>query len=350
MKTQIHPTRIIAYLVQYALVFFLHWFLRSHFFLMLLVILSVIPFLSIGAVFLLRHFLTVTLESPEREQTLGGIGHLKLMIHNPSWLISFDANLYFRTENVFFEDSGVTRLSVPVQMHGTYEKMIPIRYSMNGLYRFSFDGITIRDFIGVVSLGKKISTVTEVMVYPTAEQAARKDMSDMSRGMTESEETMKRGHDFSDVSDVREYIPGDKLMSIHWKLSAKRDILMVKDRVSMSDQQMVILTELSANGENADDIVNEVLTVTYGIIRSFIDEQVYVRLMWWSEGRFEFDERKIVSRDSLKEAFSDIYYEKIYKDTEKTKNLMRSIHPELKAYVRISGRNGEADAEVVEQD
>ena len=26
---------------------------------------------------------------------------------------------------------------------------------------------------------------------------------------------------FSDVQEVREYIPGDKLMSIHWKLSAK---------------------------------------------------------------------------------------------------------------------------------
>ena len=184
------------------------------------------------------------------------------------------------------------------------------------------------------------------VVYPAEQQAVKADMSDMSRGMTESEETLKKGHDFSDVSDVREYIPGDKLMSIHWKLSAKRDILMVKDRVSMSDQQMVVLMELSGS----DEIVDEVISLTYGVCRLFADEQIYVRLLWWSENRFEFDEHQIVSGESLKGAFSDLYYEKVYTDMDKTRILMRSIHPELKAYVHISGRSGEANAEVVEQD
>ena len=346
MKTRIHPTRIIAYLVQYLLVAAAYWFLRSHFFLMLLIVMSVIPVISIVSVFILRHFLTITLTAPERELNLGEIGYLALKVSNPSWIMSFDANLIFRTENVFFQDSGSTRISIPIRMHNSYEHMIPIRYSMNGLYRFSFDGIRVRDLLGVVSLGRKVNTVTEVMIYPAEQQTMKKDMTDMSLGMTESEETIKRGHDFSDVSDVREYIPGDKLMSIHWKLSAKRDILMVKDRVSMSDQQMVILTELS--GE--DSIVDEVLSLTYGICKSFIDEQIYVRLLWWSEVRYEFVEHQIVSRESLKEAFGDLYYEKIYEDTEKTRILMRSIRPELKAYVHVSGRNGEADVEVVEQD
>ncbi|MBR3537476.1 MAG: DUF58 domain-containing protein [Eubacterium sp.] len=346
MKTKVHPTRIIAYLVQYGLVIFFYWFLRVHFFLMLLVIMSVIPFLSIGFVFVLRHFVTVTLVAPEREMQQGEIGYLKLQVANPTWFMSFDANLIFRTDNLFYQDSGNTRISVPIQMHRTYEQMIPIRYSMNGLYRFSFDGFRIRDLIGVVSLAKKTSTTTEVVVYPQEGRGIRGNLSDMSRGMTESEETIKKGHDFSDVSDVREYIPGDKLMSIHWKLSAKRDILMVKDRVSMSDQQMVILAELS--GE--DELVDEILSLTYGICRAFVAEQIYVRLFWWSEKRFAFEERQIISKESLKEAYSDLYYEKTYADSEKTKLLMQSIHPELKAYVHVTLRNGEADAEVVEQD
>ena len=152
--------------------------------------------------------------------------------------------------------------------------------------------------------------------------------------------------DFSDVSDVREYIPGDKLMSIHWKLSAKRDILMVKDRVSMSDQQMVILVELCGSDEEVD----EILTLAYGVVSTFIREQTYVRLLWWSEGNFAFVEKQIMNRENLKDSFSEIYYEKIYSDSEKTKGYMRSIKPELKAYVNICMRDGEADAVVVEQD
>ena len=54
--------------------------------------------------------------------------------------------------------------------------------------------------------------------------------------------------------------------------------------------------------------------------------------------------------DNLREAFADIYYEKIYPDPEKTKAYMRSIRPELKAYVNVCMRNGEADAVIVEQD
>lgn len=346
MKTRIHVSRIIAYLVQYALVTFLFWFLRSHFFLMLFIILSVVPFLSIGAVFILRHFVEVTLMAPEREQYRDEMGYLRLRVVNPSWLFSLDANLILRTENCFFQDSGTTRISVPIQMHTTYEQMIPIRYSMNGMYRYQMDGFTMRDLLGIISLSKKSQTTTEVVIYPRGADTKKGNLSDMSRGMTESEETMKRGHDFSDVSDVREYIPGDKLMSIHWKLSAKRDILMVKDRVSMSDQQMVILTELS--GE--DQEVDEILSLTYGVCESFVDEQVYVRLMWWSEGRFAFEERQIISRESLRAAFADIYYDKVYENRDKTRELMQSIHPELKAYVHICYGNGEADAEVVEQD
>ena len=162
---------------------------------------------------------------------------------------------------------------------------------------------------------------------------------------------MKKGHDFSDVSDVREYIPGDKLMSIHWKLSAKRDILMVKDRVSMSDQQMVLLVELSGTDEEVDDV----LTLAYAVVKRLVEEQTYVKLMWWSEGRFEFESREIMSQENLKDAYTDLYYETIYADSERTKGYMLkgymlSIHPELKAYVNVCMKDGNPEVVVVEQD
>ena len=183
-------------------------------------------------------------------------------------------------------------------------------------------------------------------VFPEKDLATGFDMSDMNRGMTESEESAKKGHDFSDVSDVREYIPGDKLMSIHWKLSAKRDILMVKDRVSMSDQQMVILVELSGQ----DEAVDEVITLAYAVIKRLVQEQTYVKMLWWSEGRFSFEERQIMNLENLKTAFGDMYYESIYFDPEKTKGYMQSIYPELKAYLNATIQNGRAEIVVVEQD
>jgi uncharacterized protein (DUF58 family) len=261
-------------------------------------------------------------------------------------MISYDVNVKLDVENTFYKDSSATILSLPCSARSSEEKQLPIKYSMNGIYKYSISAITIRDMLGFVSVKKDIGQTAEVNVYPERELAAEVDMSDMNKGMTESEETVKKGHDFSDVSDVREYIPGDKLMSIHWKLSAKRDILMVKDRVAMSDQQMVILTELCG----ADEDVDEVISLTYAIVEKMVRDQTYVRLMWWSEGNFAFEERQIMNYENLRESFSDIYYEMIYTDSEKTKGYMRSIRPELKAYVNICMKDGKADAVIVEQD
>ena len=346
LKTTVHPTRIIAYLVQVAISVYMYYFLRNHFMMLVLSILAAAPVLDLVAFIFLYRAVEVKLEAPERDVVRNTIGFIRLTLKNSSLMVSFDTCVQLDAENTFYNDKSFTILSLPCSARNNYEKSIPVRYYMNGMYKYSINVITVRDLLGFISLKKKVDTSAEISVLPEIDNSHEFDLTDMSKGMTESEETIKKGHDFSDVSDVREYIPGDKLMSIHWKLSAKRDILMVKDRVSMSDQQMVILTELSGSDEEVD----EILTLTYSIVDSFVREQTYVRLMWWSEGKFSFEERQIVSRESLRESFSDIYYEKIYNDSEKTKQYMRSIRPELKAYVNVCMRDGEADAVVVEQD
>ncbi len=346
LKTTVHITRITAYLFQLAIIIAMYDFLRNHFLMLCLSIVIALPVLDVVTFFFLYRSAGVKLIAPEKEVQKNSIGFLCLELINKSLVATFDYCIKLDVENTFYNDMSGMVLSLPLRARSDYKENIPVKYSMNGIYKFSIPCVTVRDMLGFISLKKKTDCVAEVHVLPDQEHAGKLDMTDMSKGMTESEETLKRGHDFSDVSDVREYIPGDKLMSIHWKLSAKRDILMVKDRVSMSDQQMVILVELCGSDEEVD----EILTLAYGVVSTFIREQTYVRLLWWSEGNFAFVEKQIMNRENLKDSFSEIYYEKIYSDSEKTKGYMRSIKPELKAYVNICMRDGEADAVVVEQD
>ena len=42
---------------------------------------------------------------------------------------------------------------------------------------------------------------------------------------------VKKGNDITEVFAMREYVPGDKLSQIHWKLSGKRNELIVKTRI-----------------------------------------------------------------------------------------------------------------------
>ena len=346
MKTRIHITRIIVYLVQLAIVILCYNFMKSHFLLILLVIVAGAPVLSLAGVFVLKRGIDLTIRAPEETMEKGGMGYLIIKLVNKTIIPSLDAEVLLESENSFYGDKASTVLSIPVRSLGDFEKYIPVKYTMNGRYSYNVSTIRFRDILGIISLRKKLDKKCEIAVLPSSDNRRQFNTSDMSVGMTESEETLKKGHDFSDVSDVREYIPGDKLMSIHWKLSAKKDTLMVKDRVAMSDQQMVIVTELAGRDEEVD----EILTLTYGIVKAFIAEQVFVRLMWWSEMGYEFHEQQIMKEENLKESFQDIYDEKIYKDPNKTRLLMRSIRPELKAYVNICMTDKGADAVVVEQD
>ncbi|MCR5105499.1 MAG: DUF58 domain-containing protein [Eubacterium sp.] len=346
LGTRIHIYMILAYVVQLVIAIYMYDFLRNFFMMIILSIVIAAPFFDMLVFIFAYRSIKVNLSAPENHIERNSIGYLLLKVINKSFAVSLEVNVKLDVENTFYaEDSGAV-FSLPGSARNTFEKYIPISYSMNGIYKYTISTITVKDLLGFVSLKKKVNTSAEVTVYPDGATEKELDMSDMSRGMTESEETVNKGHDFSDVSDVREYIPGDKLMSIHWKLSAKRDILMVKDRVSMSDEQMVILVELSGD----DEMVDEILSLTYGVVNQFIKNQTFVRLLWWSEGEFAFEERQIMNLENLNDAFSAIYYEKIYSDPEKTKGYMRSIKPELKAYVNICQKDGEADAIVVEQE
>lgn len=346
LKTQIHPWSIISYVLILVVTVSVNDFLRNHFMMIVFWIVALAPILDIVGFFFLYRNVDVAIKAPEKNIERNTVGYIRLLLNNTSYMVSYNVNVKLKAENTFYRDDSGVVISLPCGAKGVYDKFIPINYSMNGIYKYTITEMTLGDMMGFISLSKKVNQSAEINVFPESENEVKLDMTDISRGMTESEETLKKGHDFSDVSDVREYIPGDKLMSIHWKLSAKRDILMVKDRVSMSDQQMVILVEMAGSDEEVD----EVISLAYGVINKLVREQTYVRIMWWSEANFAFEERQIMNRENLKDAFTDMYYEKTYPDGEKTKGYMRSIKPELKAYVNICMRDGEPDAVVVEQD
>ena len=346
MRSRIHITRIITYIIQLVIAIVCYDYFRSHLFLMLLVLIIGAPFLSIVGVFVLKWGIDLELTAPQSQVRRLDTGFLHLVLGNRTIVPSLECEVRLKSSNTFYGSESVTMIELPVRAMGNFEEYIPVEYTMNGMYIFEIEDIRFRDLLGLISLRKKINAKAEVTVLPETERSTEFNTSDMSSGMTESEETIKKGHDFSDVSDVREYIPGDKLMSIHWKLSAKKDSLMVKDRVAMSDQQMVLLTELAGRDEDVD----ELLSLSYGICKAFMADQILVRLMWWSEMAYEFHERQIINEDDLVEAFQSMYYEKIYKDPEMTRGLMRSIRPELKAYIDVCMTPEGADAVVVEQD
>ena len=122
---------------------------------------------------------------------------------------------------------------------------------------------------------------------------------------------------------------------------------MVKDRVSMSDHQLVIVPELFI-----DQPVNlaAILTMTYSVILELIQEQTTVRLLYWSTNRYEYEDVRIDYKEELDAAFARLYYEKAYKNPSEAADHMALLYPEMHAYLHVFSDGQGAQMQVRENE
>ena len=342
----------IVRIIGYGLLLFvngmIYYFLHSQFYFLVLVLMVAGPILSAMSVWVLQHYLQVEIHHAQdsygvQEET----AYCTIQIKNPTWFVSLDTKLIVNVENTLMETIGQQVFSVPVHAGKGYTLTLPVVATYPGLLKISVSRVYIKDLMGFFRLKKNVEQTAELSILPRAVTDIAYEKTALEQGMLESEESSKRGNDFSDVQEVREYIPGDKLMSIHWKLSAKRDILMVKDRVSMSDHQLVIVPELFINQP-----VNlaAILTMTYSVILELIQEQTTVRLLYWSTNRYEYEDVRIDYKEELDAAFARMYYEKAYKNPSEAADHMALVHPEMHAYLHVFSDGQGAQMQVRENE
>ncbi len=331
--------RVIGYALLVGAAWLLYWFLHSHFIFVTLVALVLAVPASVLVNLILYRFVSVEITAAVGGDQYGrqyGESFFYIRVKNPSWLVSLDAKLDLEISNDFFKTEGKTRIAVPIRMRKGYEVSFPVRAMLPGIVTVRVKRILIKDLLALTTLSKRVDASASVTVLPREGDPFQYDKTALEIGMLESEESSKRGNDFSDVQEIREYIPGDKLMSIHWKLSAKRDILMVKDRVSMSDHQLVIVPELMSDHA----ALEQIMAATYQSICTIIEDGTTVRLLYWSAGSYDYVDTRIDYRADLDAAFARMFYEKTYEANDEAALHMAAVHPEMKAFMHITVDGG----------
>lgn len=340
------PFRIILYGIFLVINGLMFYFLHSHFYFTLLILMAIAPVISIVCAAFLKRLLSVEIVAlgdncaKEHEEV-----YFQIRVKNPSFFVSLDTKLYVEFENTFLGTKGSKVVSIPVRMRTGYTFEIPVTPSLPGIIRVSIAKVKVKDLMGFWFFTKKVEVASEMPVVPYKRGEFHYDGTVDEQGMLESEESTKRGNDFSDVQEIREYIPGDRLMSIHWKLSAKRDILMVKDRVSMSDKQLVVLPELWAGDFRMLDLI---LASTYTIIHTFVADKTTVRLVYWSANRYEYDDIRIDYVEDIDHAFIQMFYEHPYANPNEAAEHMAGVYPEVHSYMYIAPGQGDAVVQIRE--
>lgn len=299
---------ILVFIVNLLILLFVHSYLN----LIILILMIVMPVVSVIMAHVSINSLSVKFGGADEPLTVDEPFLMTIILRNDSIIPNMNTDISISMENDLFNTSGEYTLCIPAYMKDRDTVDYQLSQSLAGVLHVSATEIHVTDWMGFVRLKRRCSAARDYVVYPSGSLDSEPDMSALSQGMDEAEESGKKGYDFFDVVDVREYIPGDKLQNIHWKLSAKKDILMVKERESMSSSQLIVLVELYNDQYH---VLNDVLKAAYGLAEYLISQQIPCTYYYWSTAGEDMIQTAVDNIDDLREWMEKLFYEKSYNDS-----------------------------------
>jgi len=157
---------------------------------------------------------------------------------------------------------------------------VRLRFPARGIYPLGRVTVTVWDLFRIVRYQKSIDTGLTVKVYPRlyAVRGLFPGASDIyrdtyaSHGKNENQYTMQ---------DIRGYRDGDSLKRVHWKVSAKRGELFVKNYEKVTGTETALFIDMHEGnyeyGEAAEErIIDTALSIVQSMIRDHVEMNVYI--------------------------------------------------------------------------
>ncbi len=152
---------------------------------------------------------------------------------------------------------------------------VPLQTEHCGAYRCEVKSSRICDMLGLIRLPMRKPDGFTVYVEPEEREPSPKP--DLGRFRSLRFVPMQGGG-FSEVHEMREYRPGDSMKSIHWKVSAKADKLMVREPQEAVWKKLMITVDLNPNRRRLDELLGELMWICRRLLEMGLEPTVcYIR-------------------------------------------------------------------------
>lgn len=164
-------------------------------------------------------------------------------IHNESrWVYPHIEVIFYGVDSILTQYFESKRMSIDGRDQKRYDYEIACKY--RGYYEVGIRQIYMTDFLGLFRIPCKVLNPKGVTVYPRIIPLVDFPLLDQDgeHSDLDKEKSMGSGNLFS---NIRSYVYGDSMKQVHWKISAKRQELMIKERQSVSPSGTYIFLDLS---------------------------------------------------------------------------------------------------------
>lgn len=232
----------------------------------ILVILWSLPVIS----FLLCLFATYSTNFYSEAPTnvhVGTESYIDLTIEGISTYFSF-----FKIKSACTDFMGDRTENILVVIHDKGLAKIPVDTTHCGAYSYKITKLYIYDILGFFHMTRKIGKEYQILVNPIPSMPAY--IPDVygfrAKNLRKSKQPV------SEIYDIRDYQPGDPVKTIHWKISAKKDKLLVKEALEEFGGHSRLLLKFSEDRDKLDLHLGQILFTSNFLLDHDIPHKIRV--------------------------------------------------------------------------
>ena len=177
-----------------------------------------------------------------------------------------------------------------------------------GFYSCQLKRGRVYDYLGLFSFRLKLPELPDFWVEPKPHPPA--ELPNLSQFQSRSYRP-KRGGGFSEIHDMREYLPGDSMRDIHWKLSAKTDKLIVREPQEPNRGMVLLSLDLAGTRDQLDETFDLLVWLSTWLL----NHETAHSVCWLNPESFEPEGAAIASEEDLRELLRTLMKTRLGQDT-----------------------------------
>ena len=187
----------------------------------------ILPVMSLISTLILRKRFTVTEALSASEVAKGDTLQYVFTLTNNSFLLCTNVHIMFEADSTALT-TDIKGRHFPVPPYKSHSLTFNVGTKYRGVYSVGVSDITLYDFLGIFKFRQKHDARLEFTVNPRVSPIASLPISSAEQDAADVHNFLQ-DENYSVVSDLRKYQPGDGYKKIHWKLSAKKGELISKN-------------------------------------------------------------------------------------------------------------------------
>ena len=173
------------------------------------------------------------------------------------------------------------KTSSTLAVNGSQKKNFSLAVSHCGSIALSTEKVFVQDWFGLVHFAAAACEPEYITVFPTLRPLQISMVESLTvTGEGDRWSSTRPGSDPSETFAIREYIPGDPIRQIHWKLSQKTGTLMVRELGLPVTEETLLLLETSCRTEPDADAMDEAMELVLSVSRALMAEGISHKVCW----------------------------------------------------------------------